>query len=327
MNIKDLTFPETTKYLSNYNLHFSNIVDITKAGEGNMNITLRVKNEDGKTLILKQSPPYCEKYPSIPAPQERALSEAMFYQLANKKIQDNNYFPKVHHIDSENFILTMDDLGEANDYSYLYSGESIALQDLKIITTILSNLHNIEELKKSDLSNKKMRELNHQYIFIQPLENTDYQNLEAITPGLTKASDFIIKHNGFKGIVRELGRRYLEEGNRLCHGDFYPASWLKTDKGIYIIDPEFAFVGLAEFDYGVMLAHLFLSKQSNEAVNYMIEQYKAPENFNHKMALQFAGVEIMRRLLGVAQLPLKSDLKDKELLLEQSFNLVLKGEI
>lgn len=41
------------------------------------------------------------------------------------------------------------------------------------------------------------------------------------------------------------------------------------------------------------------------------------------LARQFAGVEIMRRLIGVAQLPLVADLNQKEELLNLSRDLVL----
>ena len=42
-----------------------------------------------------------------------------------------------------------------------------------------------------------------------------------------------------------------------------------------------------------------------------------------RLALQFAGMEIMRRLIGVAQLPLAADLSRKEALLATSRDLVL----
>ena len=56
------------------------IETLEKAGEGNMNLVLRVKTNQ-RSLIIKQSRPWVEKYPHILAPLERAIVEGQFYQL------------------------------------------------------------------------------------------------------------------------------------------------------------------------------------------------------------------------------------------------------
>ena len=45
---------------------------VTKAGEGNMNLTLRVQT-DRRSLLVKQARPWVEKYDHIPAPWDRIL--------------------------------------------------------------------------------------------------------------------------------------------------------------------------------------------------------------------------------------------------------------
>src|SRR5262245_23447843 len=49
-----------------------------RAGEGNMNLTLRVRT-DRRTVVLKQARPWVEKYDHIEAPWDRGLSERWFY--------------------------------------------------------------------------------------------------------------------------------------------------------------------------------------------------------------------------------------------------------
>ena len=58
------------------------VVAAERAGEGNMNCTLRVRTTE-RTFILKQARPWVEKYPQIEAPDERALLEANFYRIAH----------------------------------------------------------------------------------------------------------------------------------------------------------------------------------------------------------------------------------------------------
>ena len=48
---------------------------LASAGEGNMNLTLRLTTS-ARTLIIKQSRPWVERYPQPDAPEDRALSEA-----------------------------------------------------------------------------------------------------------------------------------------------------------------------------------------------------------------------------------------------------------
>src|SRR5262249_61591310 len=50
-----------------------------RAGEGNMNLTLRVRT-DRRSMVVKQARPWVEKYDHIPAPWERSLSERWFYE-------------------------------------------------------------------------------------------------------------------------------------------------------------------------------------------------------------------------------------------------------
>src|SRR3954447_12080363 len=56
------------------------VLATTKAGEGNMNLTLRATLSDGRSVIVKQSRPWVEKYDFIDAPWDRALSELRFYR-------------------------------------------------------------------------------------------------------------------------------------------------------------------------------------------------------------------------------------------------------
>ncbi|MBK8314154.1 MAG: hypothetical protein IPL01_09085 [Acidobacteria bacterium] len=53
------------------------VISAGKAGEGNMNYTLRVETSD-RSFILKQARPWVEKYPQVSAPWDRAIVEGSF---------------------------------------------------------------------------------------------------------------------------------------------------------------------------------------------------------------------------------------------------------
>ena len=95
--------------------------------------------------------------------------------------------------------------------------------------------------------------------------------------------------------------------------------------------PEFAFPGPAEFDLGSLAAHLVLalgdtltSPESRDADD-LIERIAAgyAGQIDLSLVRGFAGVEMMRRLLGVSPLPLNADLARMRWLLDQSRRFVL----
>ena len=171
-----------------------------------------------------------------------------------------------------------------------------------------------------------MRELNHEHIFHYPLVRNNGLDLNGITDGLSDAANRLINDVEYVEAVEELGQFYLKNGPTLLHGDFFPGSWLKTCEGIMIIDPEFSFFGASEYEIGVTLAHFILSQQNHELITQFIHRYRSSIDISLVKTLKITGVEIMRRLIGVAQLPLSYGLKKKVSLLETSRTLVLHPE-
>ncbi len=301
------------------------ILKVTKAGDGNMNCTLRVDTGE-RTLIVKQSRPWVEKYDHIEAPWDRALFEGLFFQTIAPHSDVANRMPELIGLDSESRVLAFEDLGESEDYSFLYAGETLEENALKDLAKYLSVLHHIpcsQDTQK--LSNRDMRKLNHEHIFHLPLLPDNGLDLDGITPGLQELAKQISSDKEYVDIVYQLGQDYLEkDGENLLHGDFYPGSWLNTPQGVKVIDPEFGFLGSSEFDIGVMVAHLYLAKQPNHYPQLLLEQYREKYPLDSTLVYQLAGVEIMRRLLGVAQLPLNCDLEKKKELLHLSSQFVRK---
>ncbi|MEO5912032.1 MAG: phosphotransferase [Pelobium sp.] len=296
-----------------------------KPGEGNMNYTLRLFVDD-KTFIIKQARPYVEKYPTIAAPEERILVESEFYHLISTNDFLRQHMPKILLADAENHILLMEDLGEANDFSSLYKkGNSLSTDDTKMCFAFLNELHTEFKVKaKNDLmANHKLKALNHEHIFVYPFLEDNGFDLDSVTPGLQQVAIKYKSDENLKEITKELGKAYLAEGDILLHGDYYPGSWLNTKEGLMVIDPEFAFYGKAEFDLSVLYAHLYMAQQPESVFENVRTFYKKSVDFNERLFNQFIGIEMMRRIIGLAQLPLDLDLKEKEALLDKAFGLIV----
>ena len=296
------------------------ITGLASAGDGNMNRTLRAM-VGRRSIILKQSVPFVAKYPDIPAPEERIEVEAQFYRAIADQVELSKRIPDILGFDPDNHLLCLQDLGVARDFTDMYSdhtrNDKQGDEQLSALMVWLAALHALPitpHRLPHGLDNRSMRELNHAHIFEIPL---DPDNGLALVPGLDDvaaeyARDDKLQHAARRLGDLDLGRADHESPDVLLHGDFYPGSWLRHPAlGACIIDPEFAFLGAPEFDVGVLFGHLtmcgYQQPELTQLLRSLLRSYEAPAGFDLDLAMGFAGIEIIRRLLGVAQLPLSAD--------------------
>lgn len=299
---------------------------IERAGSGNMNLTLRV-TLPSRSLIVKQGRPWVEKYDHIAAPWGRTLIEGQFYEAVRSVPAVSSGMPELLALDRDNHVLVLADAGSAGDFTSIYPRRQIARSELGELLDWLSALATvtIPAHARSVFANRAMRALNHEHIFRLPLEERNGLDLDGITEGLGRAAEELKGERAYCEHVCELGTDYLGDGSSLVHGDYFPGSWVRAEDGTRIIDPEFCFLGAREFDYGVTLAHLALARVGVAAARQVLAG-SSGERLDETMVLGFAGAEIMRRLIGVAQLPLPYGLDAKRRLLDVSRSLVLTPE-
>ena len=304
------------------------IIALEIPGAGNMNFTLRIKTGE-RSLIIKQSREYVEKYPQVAAPIERALREAEFYQLISKDNMLSKKMPKLIGVDKKNHVLNLEDLGRGIDYTFLYEkGNIIEEAELKQVMNFIAKLHNTVNTRTTDvkLPNREMRNLNYEHIFVFPYQNDNGLNLDDILPGLQTVGDSFKQDETLKKKVKKLGNRYLKDGKNLLHGDYFPGSWLRTKDGIKIIDPEFCFFGEVEFEIGVTLAHLKMANQPDVLIQKALKFYKNHSALEDSLCYQFMAIELLRRILGLAQLPLSLNLEERKRLLNEAREILVSME-
>jgi 5-methylthioribose kinase len=303
------------------------VLSLDSAGDGNMNCTLRVTTEQG-SFILKQSRSYVERYPNIRAPKERIHVEEQFYKTVRKDELISAYTPEILWSDRENHLLAMEDLGQSSDYSFIYQRDgNISKRDIVSIAKVLSELHfrfNTDTVNVR-ITNHDMRRLNYEHIFVLPLLENNGVDLDSFCPGLQEASEKFRTDDRLLSTSMELGRKYLEDGRALLHGDYYPGSWLRTPDGFRMIDPEFCFFGHPEFELAVAVAHLKMAQQPDSLIKELFLYYHFDKRFDGSLFTRFAGMEVIRRLIGVAQLPLELTLDERMDLLDQARMWVLRG--
>lgn len=294
------------------------IVSIEKPGEGNMNVVLRVITNK-RSFILKQSRPFVQKYQQIEAPIDRISVELQFYQAIQSSAL-SAHIPKVLGFNASDHLLLLEDLGQCEDMVFVYEKRGIEKMALQKLTFIIDLIHRTK-VPDDFPHNIEMRKLNHQHIFVLPFLEDNEFSLDEIQPGLQELSLPYKKDTELKKVIEKIGKQYLSEGNTLLHGDFYPGSWMTESNNLYVIDPEFGFVGFAEFDLGVMAAHLIMATGKKKYINRIHSQYNGQADKN--LMSQVAGIEIMRRLIGLAQLPMNRSIDEKKSLLKKAYKLIL----
>lgn len=300
------------------------IIHVEKAGQGNMNLTLRVITKN-HSFIVKQSRPWVEKYPAIPAPVHRTSIEGLFYKTIAYIPELAENIPKLLGLDEKSNTIFIEDLGQIKSFESMYGGHPLQEEHMRILLYWINRLHQQEFSPETRylLKNLEMRKLNHEHIFALPINKNNGLDLDSFTKGLSKLGNELKANPTYCKKVEALGELYLSDGKCLLHGDYYPGSWMQREGKVYVIDPEFCFFGPPEFDIGVVLAHLLLSGQPLHTQEKIFDYYQNATLLDKRLVYNFAGVEIMRRLIGVAQLPLPDELDKKEEMLMTSLEWVM----
>src|SRR3954469_24020154 len=96
-------------------------IEIARAGDGNMNVVLRVSTRRPRSFVVKQGRPWVAKYPHIPAPFERTLVEAAFYKAVRDEPAVASRMPAVLRVDAADHVLVLEDVGSDGDFTTMYA--------------------------------------------------------------------------------------------------------------------------------------------------------------------------------------------------------------
>ena len=293
------------------------ITKVAKAGEGNMNMVMKV-DTDQRSFILKQSRPYVFKYPQVPAPEGRIITEYEFYQAIQGSAVETRV-PSILAFDAADYLMMTEYVAGFEDMVSLYAQKDLSVE---VFNRLINDLEVIHQCKPSDYpDNHELKALNHQHIFVLPFMAENGFSLDEVQDGLQSLSTSFKDDAVLKSKVEAIGECYLAKGDTLLHGDYYPGSWMQSGDYIYIIDAEFSHLGFREFDLGVMAAHLIMATGDESYLLNVNEAYSLAKD--EGLVKQMAGIEIVRRLIGLAQLPMERTLEEKQGLLEMARTFIL----
>lgn len=312
-----------------------------EVGDGNLNLVFRVLSENS-SIIIKQALPYLRVAGSTwPLTRNRARieAEAIIYQESLFP----GILPKLIFFDKSMSALVLEDLLPMRSWRdcLIEQGETLeVVRDVaKYVGTILiaSSKWNIGNDEKQDLRGRFIFSglclLSEDLIFTAPFKVSESNKFsEELEP--------LVNHlQGDQEIQRIVGQMksiFKTRHDALIHGDLHTGSVMTDGKNHRIIDLEFAFFGPFGFDPGLICAHLILARISHFVrgnLNYchvidrsiqefwailettMLQNWKrSPEEFSdflrqlHLDAVKFAGIEMVRRIIGLAHVKEIEDL-------------------
>ncbi len=289
-------------------------VVVSPAGDGNVNWVRRVRTSDGRSFVVKQARASLERFPEYRVDTVRMVFEARYFEIVRERVPAHaDIPPKQILFDEVERVLVMEDLGDAPRLDTLLSEGRAVPATLERLGAFLADIHAATradaESLRSRFANDEMRALHGEHIFTLPYERNDFP----IEPRLRALADDVLARPGLRTRIADLRECYYGKGEALVHGDVQAGNVLVSASRPRLIDAEISHVGDPAFDLGQAFAHIHLHRAhardstplaSCEAA--LLAGYARKSGADRELGARargFAGVEILRRAIGAARLP------------------------
>ncbi len=303
---------------------------IEEIGDGNLNTVYRVSESVNpeRSIVLKHAPPYIKILgPKYPLSIERLTYESRALDIYNQFASGTA--PELYDFDAETAVIAMEDLRDAQVLrADLIAGKvdpAIAEQMGRFMGAVHRHTY-IEKLDSTTaqhyrqrFANTTMQAITADYVFTFPY--TEHET-NFWTPGLQPDVQRLKADTDFLQQVENLKQIFLTVQQAVTHGDLHTGSVLVQNNTAKVIDAEFAFYGPVGFDLGLYSANYLLSYFSHQDTldaqsalkaaiartwqTYMLE-FRVDETLKEQTlqqifheAIGFAGLEMLRRLIGAA---------------------------
>lgn len=304
---------------------------IEEIGDGNLNTVYRVSDttHSERSLVLKHAPPYIKILgPDYPLSTKRLAYESRALDVYNRLM--SGAVPVQYSFDADMAVIAMEDLRDARVLrDDLIAGiVDIAIPEqvgrfMAVVhsQTYVDNLDSeTAQHRKQQFANTTMQSITADYVFTFPY--TEHET-NFWTPGLASDVQHLKMDADFLRWATHLKQVFLTAQQGVTHGDLHTGSVLVQDNTAKVIDAEFAFFGPVGFDLGLYWANYLLSYFSHQGALGVQSALKAAivqtwhtysaefkmvnaelkaqilQNIFHD-AVGFAGLEILRRLIGAA---------------------------
>ncbi len=273
------------------------------------------------SLLLKQPKKWNASNNFLsPPPLETLKQEASFYELIRSYDYLSRFMPSFYLFDEENQLLILEDISDAENYYPIYKKHHINNEELQQLVKWLNHLHRVRlQPKEKALLEQK----NIQTYYVSSF--FDFPDKIKCGPDHALAAELkqITDNSHVLDAIQSLKNNYQQGGFTLLHGDYQSGNWLISDGGVYIIDPKFSTFGRPEIDLGSLVGHLLLASLPATKIEMVFGSYE-DKSIDKELVFRFAGLEMIRRLIGVYPINFPGTTTQKKSKLNDAIQL-LKG--
>ncbi len=279
-------------------------------GNGNINYIYLAKCAD-QTVLIKHAEPYARIDPvGFPLSIDRVSYEYAAYQIYGeimpmrvpKMYGSGEHWIAMEYLTPHRVLRDVILAGEKPPHVGAHLGAFLG----KVMART-SQPDFVERLQFFE-NNLEMRKI------IEDLDYTDPFRLSERNRGLSPEHDAFLNDAVLRGVATRLRDDLIHKRQVFVHGDLHTGSVMVTATDTKVIDPEFALYGPIAFDPSRVIANFLMTHYAADAHgldrHYPLQQIDAfwdafvshfPEGqrYWHEV-LQHAGVEIYRRILGIA---------------------------
>lgn len=238
----------------------------SEIGDGNINYVFRVIGEKSKkSLIVKQADKLLR---SSQRPLDLNRNKIEYLILKIEKELSSKHIPEIYHYDENMYALVMENIGEyknlrselLNDKMFNGFADEIStfLVDSLLPTTDLVLKRDLKKQRVKEFINIELCDISEDLVFTEPYYNYKNRNI-IIEENLEYFENLLYKDKELHKEVGILRDRFMNLAQALIHGDLHSGSIFINEKGIKVIDPEFAFYGPMGYDVGNVIGNLFFA--------------------------------------------------------------------
>lgn len=235
-------------------------------GDGNINYVFKIWNEEsGKSLIIKQADKLLRSS-GRPLDINRSRIEAEILKIQKNLAKD--FIPEIYDYDEIMCAIAMEDISEYKNlrkelmegktFKSLSENLSQFLADTLLPTTDLVIDRAEKKSRVIKFTNTELCDISEDLVFTEPYYNYKNRNI-IIDENKEFVEDNLYNNEKLKAQVGILRDNFMNHAQALIHGDLHSGSIFVNEKGMKVIDPEFAFYGPMGYDIGNVIGNLFFS--------------------------------------------------------------------
>ena len=301
-------------------------IQVEPVGDGNINWVRRVRLPDGSSFVVKHARQSLERFPEYSAPVERLVYEHRYGQIVRERTPAvAETLPELLHFDERLPLLAMEDLGDAPRLEAVLRAGGAPIRALRRLGHFLGAVHaatcDAGTALAGHFENRAMQELHGEHIFTLPYAPNDFPIPEQVR----RRADEALARPGVRARIAALRTAYYGARRALVHADVQAGNVLIQGDRPRLLDAEIAHPGDPAFDLGTALAHLrFHTALAPDPAPFerleaaLVEGYLegGGQRGDAERAGGFAAVEMLRRTIGAARVPLVAEAEAAERIID-----------